>query len=238
MTAEVAVMNRQGVALAADSAVTISASKTLVSANKVFALSKFRPVGVMVYGDASFMGLPWETVLKVYRSELGRRGFGSLREYADDLIAFLPRFPVPLPEEAERAHVKETAYLYFNDLMLQILEKCFAAGRRGPTDRGLQLGRLASLTIREHHKEWEKADFLPSLPSGFLEQLLGKYRSVIDEALEDVLRVIPFRIPLSATSRDRLRTIGAYLFCKNQFLPDAGSGLVLAGLARKRLSHL
>ena len=51
MTSEVVVMNRAGVALAADSAVTVEAADSLKvrnSAVKLFMLSKFRPVGVMV----------------------------------------------------------------------------------------------------------------------------------------------------------------------------------------------
>ncbi len=52
MTAEIGVMNRLGVALAADSAVTIGgdARKVYSSADKLFQLSLGAPVGVMVYG--------------------------------------------------------------------------------------------------------------------------------------------------------------------------------------------
>ena len=73
MTAEIAIMNREAVALAADSAVTITqggAPKIFASANKLFALSRQQPVGIMVYGNASFMAVPWETVIKTYRAQL------------------------------------------------------------------------------------------------------------------------------------------------------------------------
>lgn len=44
MTAEIAILNKQGIALAADSAVTIgNAEKIFVSANKIFTLSKYGP---------------------------------------------------------------------------------------------------------------------------------------------------------------------------------------------------
>ena len=51
MTAEVAVMNSQAVALAADSAMTINypdGQKIYNSVNKLFMLSKYAPVGIMV----------------------------------------------------------------------------------------------------------------------------------------------------------------------------------------------
>ena len=59
MTAEVAVMNKQAIALAADSAVTFPQEmgrKIFPSASKIFTLSKYEPVGVMIYGNASLMG--------------------------------------------------------------------------------------------------------------------------------------------------------------------------------------
>ena len=59
MTAEVAVMNKQAIALAADSAVTIrdvKGQKIFTSASKIFTLSKYHPVGIMVYGNRQYYG--------------------------------------------------------------------------------------------------------------------------------------------------------------------------------------
>lgn len=61
-------MNKQGIALAADSAVTVRTeigpdshgSKIYVSANKIFALSKRQPVAIMIYNGAQIMGIPWD----------------------------------------------------------------------------------------------------------------------------------------------------------------------------------
>ncbi len=86
MTAEVAVLNRFGVALAADSAVTVNHfhhdaihQKIYNSANKLFALSKFAPVGVMIYNSVSLGGIPYETLIKEYRRKLGRKSFPICR---------------------------------------------------------------------------------------------------------------------------------------------------------------
>lgn len=61
MTAEIVIMNKEAIALASDSAVTMSGEsgqKVFTSANKLFALSKYHPVGIMIYGGAIFMGVP------------------------------------------------------------------------------------------------------------------------------------------------------------------------------------
>ena len=57
MTVEIGILNKQGIALAADSAVTIgNRQKFYNTANKLFALSKYNPVGIMVYSNSDFMG--------------------------------------------------------------------------------------------------------------------------------------------------------------------------------------
>lgn len=92
MTTEIAILNLQAVALAADSAITAYPSgnqKIFSSANKLFALSEVAPVGILVYGNAAFMPIPWETIVKEYRFILGRRTFAKLHEYADDFCRFL-----------------------------------------------------------------------------------------------------------------------------------------------------
>ncbi len=94
MTSEVVVANRLGIAIAADSAVTFtngSASQATYAtgANKIFQLAEHDAVAAMIYSNASLNGIPWELILKTYRRELGEHGFGTLDEYANDVIDYL-----------------------------------------------------------------------------------------------------------------------------------------------------
>ncbi|TGV05567.1 hypothetical protein E4695_15955, partial [Alcaligenaceae bacterium 429] len=90
MTAEIVIMNKHGVALAADSAVSVGTQKVYNTANKLFSLSKSHPVGIMIYGNATFMGIPWETIIKKYRKDhLQRNSFDTLKEYSDDFLNYL-----------------------------------------------------------------------------------------------------------------------------------------------------
>lgn len=88
MTTEISIMNKNAVAIAADSAVT-TIDKVFPTANKIFALSLFHPVGVMIYNNASYCGIPWETIIKSYRNYLGNKTFDELSEYGDNFINFL-----------------------------------------------------------------------------------------------------------------------------------------------------
>jgi hypothetical protein len=70
MTAEIVIMNKEAIAIAADSAVTFreeKGHKIFPSANKIFTLSKYHPVAIMIFGNAVFMDVPWEPLAKIIR---------------------------------------------------------------------------------------------------------------------------------------------------------------------------
>ena len=111
MTAEIAVLNKFGVALAADSAITVDTfhegeikTKVYNTANKLFSLSKYHPVGIMFYNTVTLGGIPWETVIKCYRKKLGRQSFGTVDEYARDIFSWLNSSPAIFDEEMGSQH--------------------------------------------------------------------------------------------------------------------------------------
>jgi len=111
MTAEVVILNQNGVALAADSAVTIVAGddiKIFNSIHKLFRLSKRHPVGVMIYGTASLLGVPWEIIIKLYRKQLDNTKFDNLFEYGYNFLKYLHTSPYNFfPKE------NQGKYIYF-----------------------------------------------------------------------------------------------------------------------------
>lgn len=110
MTAEIAVYNKTAVALAADSAVTITDgngnnSKIYNGAEKLFALTKYHPVGIMVYGTGSLCGVPWELIIKQYRKVLGKRAFDTLDAYAEDFFDYLSGNEHLIPRDLREAYL-------------------------------------------------------------------------------------------------------------------------------------
>jgi len=92
MTAEVVIMNKRGMSMAADSAITSGrpgVQKIYNTANKLFSISSKHPIGIMVYGAASFMEVPWEVIIKSYRDKLGKQKFTVLTDYVEDFLNFL-----------------------------------------------------------------------------------------------------------------------------------------------------
>lgn len=105
MTAEIAVINRFAVMLAADSAVTIGSggsAKIYQSADKLFELSGEHPVAVMIYDSASISGIPWELVIKDFRMKKGRLAAKRLFTWKDRFINFLSANYAPSPDVQEQ----------------------------------------------------------------------------------------------------------------------------------------
>jgi hypothetical protein len=73
MTAEVVLMNREAIAVAADSAVSLMAGgtenpqKIFTSANKIFGISPGHVVSIMIFNYASIMGIPWKIIIDRFR---------------------------------------------------------------------------------------------------------------------------------------------------------------------------
>lgn len=101
MTAEVLVMNRSAVALAADSKVTIGGEKTYDTVNKIFTISKVHPVGVMIFGNADFMHYPWELIVKEYREHKKERSRPTVLSWSQDFFQFVGRFGIIKPSHIE-----------------------------------------------------------------------------------------------------------------------------------------
>jgi hypothetical protein len=103
MTAEIAILNKTAVALAADSAITISGRgnrgpKIYNSAHKLFELSMTAPIGIMINNDIHFMETPLPVIIMDYRKLPTKfegvadaaRGFREyLKEFADNAPALV-----------------------------------------------------------------------------------------------------------------------------------------------------
>lgn len=92
MTAEISIMNNKGIVLAADSAVTMTignSQKPYNTANKLFTLGSKHSIAVMVYGNAEFMGVPWEIIIKEFRKEVRLEALPTLNDYANCFIQFV-----------------------------------------------------------------------------------------------------------------------------------------------------
>lgn len=112
MTAEVALLNKQAVALAADSKATFGSGmsiKTYDSVDKLFELSRSHPVGVMIYGNAEFMRVPWEVIIKEFRERHGGEAHATIEGWGEAFFGFAGQFEDFSLRDSELAVFTKTA---------------------------------------------------------------------------------------------------------------------------------
>lgn len=108
MTAEIAIMSRTAVVLAADSAVTVTYWKDgnqqrryFKGVNKLFELARSGPVGLMIYGSASLQGVPWELAIKSFRDSIGGVQYDNLETYPERFLEFVQHNDKLFTEDAK-----------------------------------------------------------------------------------------------------------------------------------------
>lgn len=229
MTTEIAIMNKSAIALAADSAVTFSKPdgqpKIYNTVNKLFALSKYQPIGIMVFDSAELMGLPWETIIKMYRSRLGPRKFDSLESYAKDFLAFLSDNPRLFPKEVQANYLGELIRNYFLQIAREALDECEQIVKKQGSVPDDKVREVLEAHIRSWCDALTKCGDADCLPHDISSGLAKEHSGAIEEQIDSVFG----KSKLSEQSKNLLRTAAVQIFSKD-FFPETGkSGIVVAG---------
>ncbi|MBX9955078.1 hypothetical protein H7T43_09125 [Peribacillus simplex] len=231
MTAEIAILNRMGVALAADSAVTIGSNltqKVYNSANKLFSLSKQHPVGIMVYGSADFMGVPWETIIKVYRKELGDKKFDTLSEYCESFFSYLKHSEQLIPQYAEDSQVIKVFNSYLNPILNEMDEEIRQSyPDELPSDEevlAILKGKIDSLI-----SDFTEVPFLKGFSNEFLEEFKCSHKKNITSVVTQNVF-----IELDEAILESFLELSALMFSK-EIISDKMSGVVISGYGEKEI---
>jgi len=227
MTTEVAVMNPIAIALAADSTVTFGRRKTYDSAEKLFELSPKHPVALLNFGNAEFMGVPWEVLFKLFSEHIGPRQLEHITDYRDEFTRFIETAEICAESKIQTELVGQYLRSYLEDLV-------HAADGEGANDdkNGKRLSaraeRQCAASMRQELKEWLEEPDLPNLPEGYGDRLLKEYSSVVHSIIAQVLG----KASVSSEVREGLPQVLRARFTKQRFSDDC-SGVVIAGFGIK-----
>jgi len=233
MTAEVAVLNSSGIALAADSAVTIGheGGKIYTSADKLFQLSEDAPVGIMVYGSATFLGVPWETIIKCYRARPGAKNFPKLVDYSKNFISFL-KTSAMFPAKKQKEDVLSILLGFFFHLRKRFEEEVQAKYDNNP---GIKLSEsdLKLMFIDSIQTEIDKTKKREKL-AGISKRIKNRIRQKYTDDIIKVRQQVFENLPLSKISEDLITDIAVQLLTCDR-LRERGqvSGIVVAGFGEK-----
>ncbi len=244
-------MNLQGIALASDSAVTVISGAnphglSQTGVEKIFIVDEGLPVGVMVYGLATFGEIPWKIVLSAFSAQAPGR-YDRIVDYAEGLTQFLAGLDaagaggLKLTPAAEVDNLR----LYVEGVVHRFVT--LAVQRSPGGDQAVTLDALKQALDQLETEVLYEADYIAdeiARPAGsrvlrpaigeptdrFVSFLAKHFEAALTRSLQRQVG----RNPLPADVRERLSEIcmGSMLL---DWLPPASpvSGLVLAGFGRK-----
>lgn len=231
MTAEVAVMNRLAVALAADSAVTISrgeTSKVFPNENKIFELSSHRPVGLMTYHSTQFFGVPWEIIAKDFRRARPHLSCPDLLGWVQEFKDFVMQSFCP-PDQAQQCFVKKLikdAFLQvnerFQERQFSVLFPKMNARRKRLQDKDVRAEfHNAIEDVTDNYAEFAESDTISEEDA---RDWLGVYKREFDELYREQFG----RFPLRDEERSKIEDLAVRVL-KSGRPGDFTTGLVFAG---------
>ncbi|EGR3454532.1 hypothetical protein V8073_000752 [Vibrio parahaemolyticus] len=237
MTAEIAIYNKSAVALAADSAVTIQGSgthKIYNGAEKLFALSKSQPVGVMVYGAGSLCRVPWELIIKEYRSNRLKGGsFDTLDEYACDFWDYLLSSDALIPEELRENNLSAFLQELFFREIIQGAEKAHIEPFIEQNGRSPTIAESYEL-LEAHCEDLYNALLEFPLYDNFELQDIEDLKEYAEFKADELLTSLPSsqQVAPSENLKNKVANVFAHALCKNVDLGQ-NTGIVFAGYGKK-----
>lgn len=187
MTAEICMMNRLAVVLAADSATTVSRwvdgkreERYFKGANKVFQLSDLQPVGLMIYDSADILNVPWELIIKSFRAHINSKSFNTVEDYARELFSYLSDNPRFFPEAIQNEKLVDAT----RGVLLEWLGTAIE-------DVGKENHKAAVEVALAEKREAAHAQEVPGcLDAGHVDKVAGDLCGEVEKVLSDLLNLI------------------------------------------------
>ena len=228
MTAEIAILNRNGIALAADSAVSIGVSaqpKIYNTGNKLFSISKRAPVGAMIYGNALLTGAPWETVIKSFRQKLGGEVFETVGEYAEALIDYIEETPALFSASQEQSEFEIHCLELYGYLRSQIEDRLRSRFEASGEATDADVSAVAAEVLQEELLNIGDEESLENLPEGYGDDLVNRFSETAELAKRQVFE----QLPLDDEATRSLRSLTIAWMERPLEAAELGTGLVVAG---------
>ncbi|HEY1606029.1 MAG TPA: hypothetical protein VGF77_10590 [Allosphingosinicella sp.] len=173
MTTEAVVINKIGIALATDSAVTISGSgktKVFDTGDKLFELDLQHPVAIMINGNMDYLGVPWELIIKDFRERENPERKDTLQETLVQFLDFTTSHKAS-GADSELRYIRGLGAEECEAIKQKVSRRIFKEDKEPDGDAG---DYLATLIVdeanrrREYFNRVKKADSLSGLTAKHL----------------------------------------------------------------------
>ena len=188
----------------------------------------------MVYGSATFMGIPWDTIIKMYRkNELGDICYDRLQDYADNFLEFLGGCKVNIPENIQKKYLVDDIYSCFSRVIDLGLSDIYDILREQDELDDATAIEIMSNTIKFQYTLWKEAKISPTLDEEFENRLLEEYDKLISKCINNVFK----KYPLSQTCLGYLKKLAIFNLTRfsDEETRDNESGIVIAGFGEDEM---
>ena len=239
MTAEVAVLNRSAVALAADSAVTISNSggvsavaKIFQNENKLFELSKTQPVGIMLYNATELFAIPWEIIIKDFRIRCGNVEQKHLYTWWDvfrDYVIGHTKFcPSELQQKEFLREILTSEFRVVFSGFVDLAQPIIIPSKNLKSKEG-QLASIFVDVIKGRKRYYENSAYYFGFTDELAQKILSENTEEFEGACKDAFSVLP----LDIQNLEMLRELACSVICRAR-AQSFTTGLVLLAMGQMK----
>lgn len=219
MTAIVGILNKKGIAIAADSAVTFTNASKVVTRNeegeevtlfqdkvinsgdKMLRLKDKQPVAVMTVQNANLVQLPWDVIIRWYRKQRDDSGFPNLQDYIEDFMAFVN-------SDVIKPHIKEKNISFDYDHRTYLIFAGYGEAESYPSIcdcevTGIKNGKIQSNKSIYTISNEQDVIILPEGQSDIIEAIAyGVQTERIDEICESIPPLMKYLVKMQNFYRD------------------------------------
>lgn len=240
MTAVIGMLNKKGVAIAADSAVTRTRGgdqKVTKNGNKMIRVSDVVPVSVMITGNAMFIDNPWDIIVRKYRKERGALLHPSVEATMRDLLSYISNKDSLWNTANEEIQLKRMVESFMDKLKWNIDFEAKKTDDKGKIKR-------PKLFVKETLKSLKSAQkFYESKNEGAEKYDFEKFKSLISPIVDNYLSdteadpfdseiIKAFKDYIEEIREDLLKALYGYLtFTKG----DSSATLVFSGYGKDEI---
>jgi len=176
------------------------------------------------------MGIPWETLIKIYRKHIGVNEFNTLREYATNFLDFLISDRISIPEEEQKEYIKFSIFSYFNyinNLIKRRIDKELEQKKTASED---DVKKIIKDIIQNQYDIWTKESNIPSIPIDFNQEIINQNEDLIRQGIREIFG----KLPITTKQKNQLKKIAGDIFAKFPRKPHKNSisGVVIAGFGK------
>jgi hypothetical protein len=183
----------------------------------------------MIYGNATFMGVPFETIIKMFRERLGKNVYPELKEYAKHFIEYLNKNKINISKREQEEYIMFVVESLLNQIKMQIENNWKEEIEKVGKIDLKRMKKIASIIIKNFACNLSN-DKLECFSSSFLVKLKKNINKVFIKKLKELFQ----GYPLSSPDKKNLKEIINSAITKDNF-PNIVSGVVIAGFGENEI---